>query len=217
MMRRYIRSRVGRVFFFTVVTHERRKILTTDVGRTALRTAIRTVRAEHPFRVTAVVLLPDHLHAVWELPAGDADYPTRWRLIKSRFTRLWADLGGDEGFVGPSRSRKEERGVWQRRFYEHTCRDDEDLRRCVDYIHVNPVKHRLVGRVIDRPWSSSHRYLRLGEYSNDWGATTNGTATSSVVPSEAGSRPSLRDCAAKPRQRHGEFHVLHGRPRGSPS
>jgi putative transposase len=74
MMRRYIRSRIGRVFCFTVVTHGRRPILTTDLGRAALRAAIRTVRAEHPFRITAVVLLPDHLHAVWELPAGDADY-----------------------------------------------------------------------------------------------------------------------------------------------
>jgi putative transposase len=168
-MRRYLRSRNGHVFFFTVVTHDRRAILTTDRGRAALRDAFRTVRAERPFRVTAIVLLPDHLHAVWELPAGDADYSSRWRLIKSRFTRLWTGSGGVEGLVGPSRGRKAERGVWQRRFYEHTCRDEDDLKRCVDYLHVNPVKHRLVDRVLDWPWSSFRRYVRLGEYPSDWG------------------------------------------------
>ena len=169
-MRRYIRSRIGQVFYFTAVTHDRREILTTDVGREALRTAFRTVRAAHPFPITAIVLLPDHLHSVWELPRGDSDYSTRWRLLKSCFTRLWTDAGGDEGLVAPTRRRSGERGVWQRRFYEHTCRDDGDLKRCIDYIHVNPVKHRLVDRVIDWPWSSFHRYVRLGEYSSDWGS-----------------------------------------------
>lgn len=169
-MRHYIRSRAGQVFFFTVVTHERREILTTDLGRTALRTAIRTVRADHPFRITAVVLLPDHLHTVWELPADDADYSLRWRLIKSYFTQLWTGQGGEEGHAGGSRKRKGERAVWQRRFYEHACRDDNDLKRCIDYVHVNPLKHRLVDRVIDWPWSSFHRYVRLGAYSSKWGS-----------------------------------------------
>ena len=91
-------------------------------------------------------------------------------LIKSSFTRLWTGQGGEEGFVGRSRERKGERAVWQRRFYEHTCRDDDDLRRCVDYVHVNPLKHRLVDRVIDWSWSSFHRYVRLGEYPSEWGS-----------------------------------------------
>jgi putative transposase len=170
-MRQYIRSRSGQVFFFTVVTHERREILTTDLGRNSLRIALQTVRAEHPFRITAIVLLPDHLHAVLELPAGDTDYSSRWRRIKSSFTRLWTAQGGDEGLVGRSRRRKGERSVWQRRFYEHTCLGDEDLKRCIDYVHVNPLKHRLVGRVIDWPWSSFHRYVQLGEYPSDWGSS----------------------------------------------
>lgn len=168
-MRRYLRSRTGRIFFFTVVTHERRAILATDRGRMALRHAIRCVRAEHPFRIVAIVLLPDHLHAVWELPAADSDYSMRWRLIKSRFTRLWTESGGDEGMIGPSRARKAERGLWQRRFYEHTCRDDDDLKRCVDYLHINPVKHHLVARARDWAWSSFHQYVKLGEYPPDWG------------------------------------------------
>lgn len=171
-MRRYLRSRVGQVFFFTVVTHDRRPILTTDLGRAALRVAIQTVRAKRPFRVTAIVLLPDHLHTVWELPAGDPDYSCRWRLIKARFTRLWTESGGDEGFITQSRNRKAERGVWQRRFHEHTCRDEDDLKRCIDYVHVNPVKHHLVGRVLDWPWSSFHRYVRLGEYPSDWAGSS---------------------------------------------
>lgn len=170
-MRRYLRSRAGQVDFFTVVTHHRREILTTDLGRAALRAAIRVVRTDHPFRITAIVLLPDHLHAIWELPPGDTDYSLRWRLIKSRFTRLWLDGGGEEGTPGASRKRKEERAVWQRRYFEHTCRDDEDLRRCVDYIHVNPLKHRLVGRVAEWPWSSFHRHVRLGESTKDWGGS----------------------------------------------
>lgn len=169
IMRHYLRSRVGHVFFFTVVTDGRREILTTDLGRRSLRKAIQVVRADHPFRLTAIVVLPDHLHAVWELPAGDADYPTRWRLIKSSFSRKRTDGGGKEGPSARSRERKGERSVWRRRFYEHTCRDDDDLKRCVDYVHVNPLKHRLVERVIDWPWSSFHRYVRLGEYSSEWG------------------------------------------------
>lgn len=73
VMRRYLRSRSGRVYFFTLVTHERRSFLTTDAGRSVLREAIRHVQQAHPFRITAIVLLPDHLHAVLELPDGDSD------------------------------------------------------------------------------------------------------------------------------------------------
>lgn len=170
LMRQYLRSRSGRVYFFTLVTHERRPFLTTDLGRSALREAILHVQQAHPFRITAIVLLPDHLHAVLEFPERDTDYSTRWRLIKSQFTRRWREAGGTEGVESRSRQKKGERGVWQRRFYEHTCRDVGDLKRCVDYVHVNPLKHGLVKRVRDWPWSSFHRYVRLGEYSPDWGS-----------------------------------------------
>ncbi len=157
------------MFFFTVVTYDRQPILTTDLGRWALRGAIQTVREEHPFRLVAIVLLPDHLHTIWELPEDDRDYSTRWRLIKSRFTRLWLGAGGADGLIPASRRRKAERVVWQRRFHEHTCRDEDDLKRCLDYTHVNPVKHHLVERVIDWPWSSFHRYVQQGAYTSDWG------------------------------------------------
>ncbi|MEZ5942021.1 MAG: transposase [Planctomycetaceae bacterium] len=115
-MRRYLRSRTGSTFFFTVVTHERRAILTSDLGRRCLRTAMTEVRKKHSFQNVAMVLLPDHLHAVWELPHGDANYSTRWRLIKRRFTQLWCELAGSEGVVNASRQAKGERGIWQRRF-----------------------------------------------------------------------------------------------------
>ncbi len=169
-MRRYLRSHAGSVYFFTVVTHGRRAILTSDLGRACLRQAIDECRVRHPFVVTAMVLLPDHLHAVLELPLNDHDYSTRWRLIKSRFTTLWGDGGGQEGMVNASRRLKQERGIWQRRFYEHTCRDEDDVERCVNYVHVNPLKHGLVSRVRDWPWSTFHRYVIQGYYPDDWGS-----------------------------------------------
>lgn len=172
-MRRYIRSHAGTLYFFTLVTHERRPLLTTDLGRRCLRESLKAVMRKHAFRIHAIVLLPDQLHALWELPVGDSDYSTRWRLVKSSFTRRWISAGGREVSVSSSRDRKQERGIWQRRFYEHTCRDDNDVERCRDYIHVNPLKHQLVDRVVDWPWSSFHRYVRQGVYASDWGASQN--------------------------------------------
>lgn len=169
-MRKYVRSRIGSMFFFTLVTQNRRPILTTPLGRRCLREAIAYCRTRHPFDVTAIVLLPDHLHAVLDFPLGDNDYSTRLRLIKSRFSTLWIRRGGSEVVVNASRKRRQERGIWQRRFYEHTCRDEEDVRRCIDYIHVNPLKHGLVARVIDWKWSSFHRYLKEGYYGPEWGS-----------------------------------------------
>ena len=168
-MSNYRRSREGSLYFFTVVTHKRQPILTTPLGRECLRTAIAEVREKYRFDISAIVLLPDHLHAVWEMPREDSDYSLRWRRIKSLFTRSWTSHGGQSAAISRSRVKRSERGVWQRRFFEHTIRDEADLKRCVDYIHVNPLKHSLVERVRDWPWSSFHRYVKLGEYSNDWG------------------------------------------------
>jgi putative transposase len=167
----YRRWRVeGGTFFFTAVTHRRQRFLTSTLGRSALREAFRQVRRLRPFKVVAIVLLPDHLHTVWELPRGDTDYTTRWRQIKTLVTRALAGrIGG--AAISASRQRRAEKGIWQRRFYEHMCRDEADVKRLVDYIHVNPVKHRLSARVRDWPWSSFHRYVQLGEYSIDWGSS----------------------------------------------
>jgi putative transposase len=145
-------------------------MLHSRLARRCLREAIDSVRADWPFEMLAIALLPQHLHAVWSLPPGDARYSIRWKRIKELFTRRYISAGGEEARPNPSRSRHRERGVWQRRFWEHTVRDEDDLKRCVDYVHWNPKKHGLVANVRDWPWSSFHRFVRLGEYSLDWGA-----------------------------------------------
>lgn len=159
----------GGTYFFTVVTHERRPILSADQSRMCLRRAISDVKIKSPFDLVAFVLLPDHLHTIWTLPKGDRDYSIRMARIKEGFTRHYLRTGGDEGMMTASRSGRRERAVWQRRFWEHTCRDEDDLKRCVDYLHWNPVKHGLVRAVGDYPWSSFHRFVREGEYDPAWG------------------------------------------------
>ena len=154
---------VGGSFFFTVNLAERHlQLLTEHVDN--LRTAFREIRRRHPFTIDAMVVLPDHLHAVWTLPEGDADFATRWRLIKSAFSR---NLATSER-ISDSRATKGERGIWQRRYWEHTIRDENDFARHIDYIHINPVKHGLVARVSDWPYSSFHRMVKLGVYPEDW-------------------------------------------------
>ena len=167
----YRRWRIeGGTYFFTVVTHQRRNLLATDFGRSSLREAFHAVQQRRPFKVIAIVLLPDHLHTIWELPRDDCDYATRWRQIKTLVSRSFAAQFPDRYCsVSASRCRRHEKGVWQRRFFEHTCRDENDVKRLLDYIHVNPVKHKLVSQVRDWAWSSFHRYVKLGEYPPDWG------------------------------------------------
>ncbi|MFT5327681.1 MAG: putative transposase [Planctomycetaceae bacterium] len=160
----------GGMYFFTLVTHERRPFLCDDVARKLLRESIEKVREDLPFRLFEIVLLPGHLHAVMSLPDGDDRYPLRWKRIKELFTRDYLAAGGDEGFLSKSRVAKGERAVWQRRYWEHTIDSEDDLKRCVDYLHWNPKKHRLVTRVRDWPWSSFHRFVELGEYDPDWGS-----------------------------------------------
>jgi len=160
----------GGTYFFTVVTHERRPILTTSAGRKCLGDALREVQAKRPFEVVGIVLLPDHLHTVWTLPAGDDRYSLRWAEVKEKSTRKYLGQGGQEATLTRSRRWHRERAVWQRRFWEHTCDDERELSRCLDYLHWNPVKHGLVRRLEDYPWSSFHRYVQMGEYPPGWGA-----------------------------------------------
>jgi putative transposase len=163
-MTNYRRSRLaGGSYFFTVNLADRRSRLLTDHIE-LLRAAFRDARRRHPFTIEAIVVLPDHLHALWTLPEGDADFPTRWRLIKSGFSRR---LPPSER-ISESRRGKGERGIWQRRYWEHTIRDDADFARHTDYIHFNPVKHWHVTRVADWPFSSFHRMVHLGIYPEDW-------------------------------------------------
>jgi putative transposase len=171
-MPRYRRNYVlGGTYFFTCVALDRRPILTSRLGRRCLRSALKTVATDYPFEIVAVVLLPDHWHSVWTLPSGDDRYPLRWMRIKEEFTNAWLASGGDEATQSRSRVRQRYRGVWQKRYWEHTVRDEPDLERCVDYIHWNPRKHNLVSRVRDWKWSSFHRFVRRGEYDINWGAS----------------------------------------------
>jgi len=168
----YRRRRVrGGTYFFTVVTHRRRPFLTAALSRNCLRTAIAEVRAKWPFRSIAMVLLPDHWHAVLELPRGDDRYSLRLQKIKESFTRSMLQAGVEFEKPDARRRRRQERTFWQPRFWEHVVRDEVDLKRCVDYVHWNPRKHRLVSRVVDWPWSTFQRYVRRGEYDANWGGT----------------------------------------------
>ncbi|MCC8938049.1 MULTISPECIES: transposase [Bradyrhizobium] len=153
----------GASFFFTVNLEDRRlRLLTEHIDQ--LRAAFRETRERHPFTIEAIVILPDHLHTVWTLPEDDADFSTRWRQIKSAFSR---SLPACE-LISGSRLAKRERGIWQRRYWEHTIRDENDFARHIDYVHINPLKHGLVERVKDWPHSSFHRMVRLGVYPEDW-------------------------------------------------
>ena len=157
----------GGTFFFTVVTYRRQPWLVDADARAALHDAITRCRAARPFVVDAWVLLPDHLHAVWTLPPSDTDYSTRWSQIKRTVSVLLAYRKRDDWINDSKRSHREST-LWQRRFYEHTVRDDAGFARCIDYVHSNPVKDGHVTRVADWPWSAFHRYVQSGVYPADW-------------------------------------------------
>ena len=156
--------------FFTVNLLERRNTLLVD-HIDALRDALEKTRRRFPFTIDAVVILPEHIHTVWTLPTDDADFSVRWRLIKSRFAQ---SLPRQEHLSDVRRARGE-RGIWQRRFWEHLIRDEADYARHVEYCYINPVKHGLVARVRDWPHSSCHRDVRAGIFPDDWAGDADST------------------------------------------
>lgn len=166
----YRRNRVpGGTYFFTLTLADRSsRTLVEQID--ALRFALRKTRAERPFEIVAMVVLPDHLHAVWRFPEGDDRYSTRLQVFKSRFTQALKAKG-----VRMHRHGNGEPALWARRFWEHTIRDDDDLRAHVEYVHYNPVKHGWVDRVSAWPYSTFHRDVALGSVHRDWG----------VAPSDA--------------------------------
>ncbi|MCK4628566.1 MAG: transposase, partial [Sedimentisphaerales bacterium] len=149
----------GGYYFFTLVTHQRKHFLTDNLARACLRHAWQVVRKRRPFDLVALCLLPNHLHCIWRLPDEDADFSRRWNSIKAIFTREYLRQGGQEGMRNPSRKRAGEAAIWQRRFWEHQIRDENDLQRHVDYIHYNPVKHHLTSSPFEWQHSSLHEYL----------------------------------------------------------
>ena len=160
----YRRNRVpGGTYFFTVNLLDRQSdLLVTHIEQ--LRDAVRRVRARQPFHVDAWVVLPDHMHAVWTLPSGDAGYSERWREIKKAFVKQCPKTEA----LSVTRTRKGERGIWQRRFWEHTIRDERDYAAHVDYVHINPVKHGWATSARSWPYSSFHRLVEQGCYPIDW-------------------------------------------------
>lgn len=166
-MKSYRRAFVpGASYFFTLVTEQRRPWLADADNVELLRGAFRAVRMSRPFEVPAMVGLPDHLHCIWMLPPGDADFSTRWRLIKTWFTKRCAPR-----LRPPPRHARavKQQAVWQHRYWEHVLRDEYDFTRHVEYIHFNPIKHGLVATAKAWPYSSFHRYVEAGIYPADWG------------------------------------------------
>ena len=159
----------GGSFFFTVVTDGRRPLFRDVRGAKVLGSVLRACRTRWPFTIAAIVLLPDHLHAIWSLPRGDADYAKRWAWIKKEFTKAWLAQSGRERPQSAARVRERRRGVWQAKYWEHTLEDEDDFERHFDYIHFNPVKHGYVSAPYDWKPSSFHRWVRKGVYDPDWG------------------------------------------------
>jgi putative transposase len=160
----YRRNRVlGGTYFFTVNLLSRNsRLLTTHID--ALRKAVGVTQQRLPFHIDAWVVLPEHMHCVWTLPAGEDDYATRWKIIKIEFAKQIPKMES----LSPVRRKKGERALWQRRYWEHTIRDERDYAAHVDYVYINPLKHGLVARVVDWPYSSFHRDVRRGLYPADW-------------------------------------------------
>jgi len=161
-------------FFLTVVTNFRRPLLATESARSTLKNALRATQAERPFSIDAIVVLPDHWHTIWTLPPGDTDFSTRMRLVKARFTRAFLGAGGSEAGRSRSRQAQGERSVWQRRFWEHTVRDERAFEGICDYIHYNPVKHGYATCPHAWPYSSFRRFVVDRRYDASWQCSCEG-------------------------------------------
>jgi putative transposase len=153
------------LYFFTVTLKNRSATLLTDYIN-LLKQAFQRVKKEHPYKIKAIVVLPDHLHTIWEMCGIDQNYSLRWRKIKSYFTRSLYKIG-----VVTEKNKRGGFNVWQSRFWEHTIRDESDFENHVNYIHYNPVKHELVTSVKDWPYSSFHRYVKQKIFDQNWGDT----------------------------------------------
>lgn len=182
-MPNYHRARFeGAYYFFTVVTYDRRRLFCSEWARQCLREAIRETQSRYPYESIAFCLMPNHLHCIWKLPEDDANFSLRWSLIKGLFTRRYRRSRSRLEPTSTSRARKGEACIWQRRFWEHRIRDEHDLQKHVDYIHYNPVKHGLVTRLEDWPWSTYHQYVSEGLY----GRIMSDDATTNSEPADFG-------------------------------
>jgi len=171
-MPNYRRAHEGITYFFTVVTYKRRPFLCDEQSRRFLKETINDVTTKRPFTIDAWVLLPDHLHCIWTLPAGDGDYSARWGLIKAGFSKRMNGAAGEgRPVANASRDTHRESAYWQRRFWEHLIRDQDDLNAHMDYVHYNPVKHGLVASPAAWKFSSFHSLVKEGVYDPEWGSS----------------------------------------------
>jgi len=150
----------GGIYFFTLVTSERKPLLCEAKALSRLKTAFHYSIKKYPFRIRGLVILPDHIHCIWQLPKDDHDFSIRWNMIKRYFS---IGMNGDT-------NHRREKNIWQRRFWEHLIRDEEDFQRCLDYIHYNPVKHGYVNRPCDWTFSTFKNNVKKGFYEMDWGS-----------------------------------------------
>jgi len=168
-MPNYRRSKIkGGTFFFTVVTYRRQKFLCNKNVRQALGIGIRKTKKIHPFVIESWVLLPDHLHCIWTLPKDDFNFGKRWGMIKRFVTKQCKPELYQEILMNKSKLHRNESTIWQRRFWEHTIRNEIDFEKHMDYIHYNPVKHGYVKTPIEWPYSTFHRYIKNKIYSKNW-------------------------------------------------
>lgn len=160
----------GGTYFFTVVTHRRLPIFDNDDAVTILRESFKACMRKRPFKIDAIAVLPDHLHCIWTLPSDDEDYSIRWKEVKSGFTKQCIH-SSKINTLTPTASmvKKGEKGIWQRRFWEHTIRDERDYSMHCDYLHYNPVKHGLAAKPYEGPYSSFQRFVDKGIYQRNWG------------------------------------------------
>ena len=167
-MPNYRRNYVGSYYFLTVVTYDRRKLFYREDARRFLREAIEVTHRERPWKTEAIVLMPDHIHTLWQMPEGDTEYSKRIGIIKKRFTRAILAAGLVEPAVKAGQARHRYRAVWQPRFWEHTIRDAKDFWFHLDYIHMNPVRHGHSQKPWDWPYSSFRDWVAKGYYEKDW-------------------------------------------------
>jgi putative transposase len=171
----------GGTFFLTLVTHLRHPLFADETARLVLRHSISQTRHERPFTLDAIVLLPDHLHLILTLPDCESDFSTRVGAIKGRFSRRWHERRGVELPQSVSRQKHEQRGVWQKRFWEHCVSDEADLNRCIEYMMYNPVKHGLARCPHAWPHSSFAQFVDQHRFAQDWYCACGGAAEAFCV------------------------------------
>jgi putative transposase len=152
----------GGIYFFTVALQDRKSTLLTQYIR-VLQKSWKSVQVKRPFKTIAYVILPDHFHAVWQLPEDDNDFPTRLRLIKRQFTKNVVVMNSVF-----SKNKRNEYNIWQKRYWEHMIRDERDYENHINYIHYNPIKHKYVKRTRDWPYSSFMKFVNQGIYKLNW-------------------------------------------------